>query len=852
MAAPRFGPFNGRARAKEAPVMDDLLREFLSETSEGLEIIDRDLVEVERNPGNREVIARIFRVLHTIKGTSGFLNLQRLGAVAHAAETLLGKLRDGTLSVTPTAISVILGAVDRIKVILAGIAASGAEPHGDDADLIAKLEAAALREATQKPVAAGEASEAPDPERTSDISLAGKTIRVSVDLIEHLMTMVRELVLTRNQLLEMVRRLQESEFKVPLQRLSNITGELQEGVMRTRMQPIGIAWQKLPRIVRDLGHELGKKIELEMSGAETELDRQVLELIKDPLTHMVRNSADHGIERPEERRAAGKPETGRIRLSARHEGGHIIIVVADDGRGLDIERIKARAVKEGLTSEADLERLSPSQIHNFVFVPGFSTAAAVSSISGRGVGLDVVRNNIQEIGGTIDLRSIAGEGTSFTIKIPLTLAIVSTLIVGAGGERFAFPQIAVVELVRVKTGSEHRIERINATPILRLRQRLLPLVHLSELLKLSAAPAEPGGDSEAFVIVAQVGLRTFGIVVDEVFDTEEIVVKPMASRLRHLDVFSGTTILGDGQVIMILDPNGIAANVGDADSEKETKTREEERRLFNAETRTPLLLFSAGMQEPKAVPLALVTRLEEIEVAKIESANGRPVVQYRGKLMPLVPADPTVMFRTSGRQPVVVFSSEQRSMGLVVDKIDDIVEEVLKIELSTDSPGVVGSAVIRGRTTRILDVGHFLKAADEDWFEDELDTARSARKQVLVVDGNPFFRNLVSPLLMAAGYDVTAVDSVEAALVLKEEGRRYDLIVSEIEMPGIDGLCFARMLKDDPSWRDARLLALSRRRTPEDVEETLKAGFHGYVPKLDRDALIAAVCEQLAAHEEAA
>jgi two-component system chemotaxis sensor kinase CheA len=834
--------------------MDDLLREFLSETSEGLEIIDRDLVEIERNPSNREVLGRIFRVLHTIKGTSGFLNLPRLGAVAHAAETLLGKFRDGALSVTPAAVSLILSAVDRIKALLAGIAATETEPEGDDGELITRLEAMAARPRAQEaPPAAGDTADNPDPDKTSDVALASKTIRVNVDLIEHLMTMVRELVLTRNQLLEMVRRLQDSEFKVPLQRLSNITGELQETVMKTRMQPIGNAWQKLPRIVRDLGHDLGKRIELEMSGAETELDRQVLELIKDPLTHMVRNAADHGIETPAERRAAGKAETGRIRLSARHEGGHIIIVVADDGRGLDLERIKAKAVKEGLASEADLERMSSAHIHNFVFIPGFSTASMVSSISGRGVGLDVVRNNIQEIGGAVDLRSVPGEGTSFTIKIPLTLAIVSTLIVGAGGERFAFPQISVLELVRVKRSGDRQIDIIHNSAVLRLRNKLLPLVCLSTLLKLGPdSTLDARRKDDAFVIVAQLGLRTFGIVVDEVFDTEEIVVKPMASRLRHLDVYSGTTILGDGQVIMILDPNGIAATIGDTDSDEETKTVAEERRLTTAEERTALLVFGAGTEEPKAVPLALVTRLEEIEVAKIENANGRPVVQYRGKLMPLVPASDTVSLKTAGRQSVVVFSNERHSMGLVVDKIEDIVDDVLKIELTAASPGVIGSAVVRGRTTRILDVGHYLKLANESWFDDEDGAAQAARKHVLVVDANPFFRNLVSPLLMAAGYDVTAVDSVEAALGLKSEGRAFDLIVSEIELPGTDGLSFARLLKEDPDWRAARRLALSRRRTPEDVEETLKAGFHSYVPKFDRDALIAAVSEQLALQEEAA
>ncbi|WP_259219529.1 chemotaxis protein CheA, partial [Bradyrhizobium centrosematis] len=311
--------------------------------------------------------------------------------------------------------------------------------------------------------------------------IANQSIRVNVDTLEHLMTMVSELVLTRNQLLEISRRNEDTEFKVPLQRLSNVTAELQEGVMKTRMQPIGNAWQKLPRIVRDLSSELGKQIELEMHGADTELDRQVLDLIKDPLTHMVRNSADHGLETPAERLASGKGEQGTIRLSAYHEGGHIIICIADNGRGLNTEKIKAKAISSGLVTEAELEKMSEAQIHKFIFAPGFSTAAAITSVSGRGVGMDVVRTNIDQIGGTIDIKSVAGEGSSVTIKIPLTLAIVSALIVEAAGDRFAIPQLSVVELVRARANSEHRIERIKDTAVLRLRNKLLPLIHLKKL-----------------------------------------------------------------------------------------------------------------------------------------------------------------------------------------------------------------------------------------------------------------------------------------------------------------------------------------------------------------------------------
>ena len=423
--------------------------------------------------------------------------------------------------------------------------------------------------------------------------VANQSIRVNVDTLEHLMTMVSELVLTRNQLLEISRRNEDTEFKVPLQRLSNVTAELQEGVMKTRMQPIGNAWQKLPRIVRDLSSELHKQIELEMHGADTELDRQVLDLIKDPLTHMVRNSADHGLETPAERAAAGKPEQGTIRLSAYHEGGHIIICIADNGRGLNTERIKAKAVANGLVSEAELEKMTEAQIHKFIFAPGFSTAAAVTSVSGRGVGMDVVRTNIDQIGGTIDIKSVAGEGSSVTIKIPLTLAIVSALIVEAGGDRFAIPQLSVVELVRARANSEHRIERIKDTAVLRLRNKLLPLMHLKKLLKIDdGSSSDP---ENGFIVVTQVGSQTFGIVVDGVFHTEEIVVKPMSTKLRHIDMFSGNTILGDGAVIMIIDPNGIAKALGASGSASHEIADENAAMRANAaEQLTSLLVFRAG------------------------------------------------------------------------------------------------------------------------------------------------------------------------------------------------------------------------------------------------------------------
>ncbi len=897
--------------------MDDLLSEFLTETAESLSVLDVELVKLEQNP-EPQILSNIFRLVHTIKGTCGFLGLPRLEHVAHAAENVLGKFRDGELDVTPAAVTLILTSIDRIKMILSHIEQHEAEPEGDDKDLIAQLNAAAegkLQGAATAPsaveaaaapsqpepspppesasqpaatTAAPAPAPAPEPDEEDDDaaasgasvpaavaqvpattaahpvappaapapapapvaeapkepSVASQTIRVNVELLENLMTLVSELVLTRNQLLQMVRGKDDSEFATPLQRLSHITTDLQEGVMKTRMQPIGNAWAKLPRIVRDLSVEMNKKIDLQMIGAETELDRQVLELIKDPLTHMVRNSADHGLEPTEERRRIGKPEVGKVVLNAFHEGGHIIIEITDDGRGLNIGRIRQKVLANGLATEAELDQMSDQQVAQYIFRAGFSTAEKVTSVSGRGVGMDVVRTNIEKIGGTIELKTQQGKGTSFIIKIPLTLAIVSALIVECAGERFAIPQISVLELVRTTANSEHGIEVINNAPVLRLRDRLLPLVSLRSLLRLGG---DEQGRSETFIVVTQVGTYTFGIIVDRVFDTEEIVVKPVAPILRHINMFSGNTILGDGSVIMILDPNGIAGSTGEIAGTSQAAAEATAARDVHAEDRQSLLVFRAGTPDLKAVPLALVARLEEIEVSEIERSHGKPVVQYRGKLMPLVSIDGGFDLKSEGQQPVLVFADGDRSMGLVVDEIVDIVEEQLKVELSVDEPGLIGTAVVSGKATDIIDAGYYLTQAWGDWFgspEKEFQGKEDTRR-ILLVDDSPFFRNLLTPLLSVAGYDVTSVDSADKALSLREAGDDFDAIISDIEMPGMNGFDFAQAVRAEGRWSSVPLVALSSHATEKDFERGREVGFTDYVAKFDRDALLQTLAQTL-------
>jgi two-component system chemotaxis sensor kinase CheA len=877
--------------------MDDILREFLTEANESLSQLDAELVKLEQNPNDQELLGNIFRLVHTIKGTCGFLGLPRLESVAHAGENVLGKVRDRDLEVTPEAVTVILECLDRIRLILESLEATEEEPKGDDSEVIDRLNVLAESGQSSDGGSAKEAEEDASPEeleaafqsargpeefaaertaatdfggtRTPDgtqgasgaldlrkESVASQSIRVSVDVLEDLMTMVSELVLTRNQLLQILRTQSESEFTAPLQRLNHVVSELQEGVMATRMQPIGNAWAKLPRMIRDLAKVLGKKVDLVVKGAETELDRQVLELIKDPLTHMVRNSVDHGLEMPDMRSRAGKPETGRITLNAYHEGGHIIIEIADDGIGLSTQAIRQKCVAKGLATEEELEAMSEQQLQQFIFKAGFSTASEVTSVSGRGVGMDVVRTNIEKIGGTIELTSVEGRGTKFVIKIPLTLAIVSALIVESGGERFAIPQLSVVELVRASAHTEHTIERINGTPVLRLRNRLLPLVHLRELLGLSPAeeadeePASADGhgsvaersaegpetllgkrhgkktaleEEELFIVVTQIGIYSTGIIVDRVFDTEEIVVKPVAPILRHLQLFSGNTILGDGSVVMTED----------------TMSAEEEQRAVRADDEVTMLVFKAVDSTPKAVPLALVARLEDIDLAEVEFSNGQHVVQYRGQLMPLISMDQKRKIEGTGRQPVLVFADRERTMGLVVDEIVDIVEDSMSVELSSDRQGYIGTAVIDGKATDVIDVSHYLTVAYQDWFAaDQGFTGDGESNRLLLVDDSPFYRNLLQPLLLVAGYEVICVESADEALQLCAEGEEFDLIISDIQMPGMNGFEFAEKVRSETRWSDLPLVALSAYSTPRDVARGRSAGFTDYVAKTDRDALL--------------
>jgi two-component system chemotaxis sensor kinase CheA len=633
---------------------DDATHEFLVESYEHLDRIERELL------GQAPSIDAIFRGLHTIKGTAGFFGYERIGDVAHAAESLLDKLRDGELAFSSPIASVLLDAVDALRLMLAVVEQRGHDDAGDHGVLLGALAGLQQQAVQPAPVVA---AVAPVAAPASDT-----TIRVDVELLDELMDLAGELVLARNQLLQRAGSGGDALAQTA-QRIDRITSELHDGVMRMRMQPIGGTWSKLPRIVRDLAGELGKQVRLELDGSDTGLDRSIIEAIRDPLTHVVRNAIDHGIEKPDARVRAGKPAEGVLRLRASHEGGHVMLEVSDDGAGIDPARVRAKALERGVVGVERAAQMTDAEVIELVFEPGFSTADTVTAISGRGVGMDVVKHNIQAIGGVVAIDSRCGAGTTMRIKLPLTLAIVPALIVDAAGDRYAIAQVGVRQLVRL----DGRLEHIGGAPLYRLRGELLPLVYLDEAL---------GGDARtgSTIVVLQTEGRAFGLVVDAVYDSEEIVVKPVGPRLRDVPTYAGATILGDGRIALILDVRGIAARAGIA-------TTKRDKQPASAPPATPRerwLVVEVDANRRLAVAANRVTRIEPFDATAIELARGIEVVQYATKLLPLV------RLGTDATHIVVC-----DHVGLVTGAIVDIFEA---------EPSEHGVAVIDGRVTDIFDV----------------------------------------------------------------------------------------------------------------------------------------------------
>jgi two-component system chemotaxis sensor kinase CheA len=768
--------------------VEDVIKDFLVESVENLDKLDQALVALEKDPGNRTTLAGIFRTIHTIKGTCGFLGFGRLEGLTHVGETLLGKLRDGALNLTAERTSALLALSDAVRAMLGHIEANGSEAQVDYSTLIATLNqllentasavsTAAARPPTptappekvaekapepasakpaDKPAAADlqppanapapsaplpATAAAPDhpPEpnsegdpadakpkasaaETKQAARVDSTVRVDVDLLDSLMNQVGELVLARNQILQYASNLDDPTFLTTTQRLNLITTELQEGVMKTRMQPIGSIWAKLPRVVRDIATICNKRARLEMEGEETELDRTIIEAIKDPLTHIVRNSVDHGIEAPNDRVAAGKPDEGCIRLRAFHEGGQVVVEIHDDGGGIDVRRVKEKAIRSNLLTPEQAARMSEREACHLIFLPGLSTAKQVTSISGRGVGMDVVKTNVERIGGTVDVQTELGRGTVLRIKIPLTLAIIPALVVTSAGDNFAIPQVSLLELVRLEGENATRaVELVHDVPVYRLRGQLLSLVWLSEVLQVGRRDeaTKKGAHPVLNIAVLQAEQHRFGLVVDDVNDNQEIVVKPLGKLLKSLSCYAGATIMGDGRVALILDALGIAQTAGVRHETHDTtgKAPAGNSTGEGAGDTQSLLLFAVGGNDRMAVPLDEVARLEEFAKDRIEPTGSGHVVQYRGDIMPLVdlaavlgrPGDAHWHERESCQ--VIVRGNDAGHVGLVVDRILDVVEQRVRITRRVHTPGLLGTTVVNGRVTELLDIANAVALA---------------------------------------------------------------------------------------------------------------------------------------------
>jgi two-component system, chemotaxis family, sensor kinase CheA len=751
--------------------LDEIIAEFLVESHENLDQLDSDLVALEQDPTSRQLLGAIFRTIHTIKGTTGFLEFGRLEALTHAGEGLLSKLRDGELRLTAEITGGLLTMVDAIRELLSAIEATGQEGAADHSELIATLTrlqrggAGAPAEQERPPPAppappVGEvivehgaatgddvrlamtAQDVGDPRPIGEIlvsqgsttpgevslalevqgerrSVADGSIRVDVDRLDSLMRLMGELVLTRNQSVAHAAATGDATLVRGAARLNLITTELQEVVLRMRMQPIDVVWNKLPRVVRDLGAACGKSVRLEMEGRETELDKTILEAVKDPLTHLVRNAVDHGIEPSQARLAAGKDEQGLLLLRAFHEDGQVNLQVRDDGAGIDPAVVAAKALERGLVSAEELARMNEREIVNLIFLPGFSTAATVTNVSGRGVGMDVVKSNLERIGGAIDVGSVIGAGTTFHVRIPLTLAIIPALTVLCAGDRYAIPTINLAQLIRLEGAQgQAGIERISGTPVYRLRGKLLPLVYLDRELDV-AAPDHEERDT-VLIVVLQAEDRRFGLVVDGILDTQEIVVKPLSSQLENVPVYAGATILGDGSVALILDVLALAQRARLAGTGREqARAAPDHVDGHRPPTGAALLVAQVDRDRQVAIPLERVIRLEEIPAGSVEHVGRRELVQYGEEILPLVRLAGVLgaaAHADGDALTVVVCSTGGRAVGLVVDAIVDIVEGGLPGG-APGAAGLLGTAVIQQRITELLDVEQAVREVDSQIFD---------------------------------------------------------------------------------------------------------------------------------------
>jgi len=908
---------------------DEVFIAFVEESREHLSTLEEDIIGLETDGQsiNDDLVNKVFRVAHSIKGTAAFLALDKIKDLAHAMESLLGLFRDHLLSPNADLTSLLLKGADHLKAIIFDFDSMDSVDTSETVAALRKIVADASREESavaapvELPLSSRSTSEADAeslPEDTQAEAVqetvvtkgaavlepaSSKTppapheataknenasVRVNLSLLDKLMTLAGELVLTRNALMKKAAERDADAVTAIAQRVDGVTSELQEAIMATRMQSVGTVFTKFKRVVRDLTQQLGKRIELVIEGEDVELDRSIIEAISDPLTHLVRNAADHGLELPDKRIAAGKKPTGRLLLAASHEAGQVVIEIADDGAGIDPQRIAAKAVEKGVITRAQADAMSPKDLIRLIFRPGFSTASQVTEVSGRGVGMDVVLTNLTKVGGTVDVNSRPGHGTRIIVKLPLTLAIIPSILVEVENERFAIPQINLVELVRIAPGDlAQRVERLGSSAVMRLREELLPLVRLSEVLGMkrrfvdptsgervperrqtiadrrspeldapqqAAAPSDnrrvgeerrTARQSVMNVAVVAVGNHRYGLVVDQLLDSEEIVVKPIGSHLADCHEYAGATILGDGSVALILDIAGLREIAGLTSTQTAIEDAEARRKALERTSRDAhtYLVVRNREEEQFVVPLGMVSRIERFLRSSLSESGGRLVVAYRESMLALMPINALVpgspIPETSQSLNAVVFKAYGREAAIVVAEILDIVEISSAIDAATHlQPGVMGSVVLDGKISLILDVHGFIDRLLPE-YKNARPPSLAGAKRVLVVEDSPFFLKQMKSILTEVGCEVlTAEDGEQGLRVLDEQNGSVAMVFTDVEMPRMDGLEMTRRIRADGRFGGLPILAVTSLSGDQAEKKGRDAGLTEYLVKLDRELIV--------------
>ncbi|MHB1351319.1 MAG: hybrid sensor histidine kinase/response regulator [Desulfobulbus sp.] len=870
----------------------EMVEAFVAEAKEHLESIEDDFLALERQKDNPEqaLLDKVFRAIHSVKGAAGFLGLSKMSQLAHVMEALLTKMRGGQILPESEYIDSLLAGVDLLTTMLQNIAVS------NEVDIkLVHERLTNLYEHGSAPQRKAEPRKSTTPQADQDKKTSergeldiGNTVRINVDILDKLMVQAGELVLIRNQHLLTVDESDPVSRSIA-HRLDLITSELQETIISTRMQPVGKVIDKFPRIVRDLGKSLGKQIQLEITGSNAELDKTILESLNDPLTHIIRNSCGHGIETPEERVKAGKQKTGLIRISAYHEAGRVNIKITDDGRGVDAVRIRKKILEKGLKSEAELEQMSHQEILNLVFLPGFSTMDKADDVSGRGVGMDVVKTCIEKIGGSFEFESRTGEGTSILLQLPLTLAIIPSIIVSAGGYMYALPQVSLVELVTLYDEDVRtKIEQADDQEVYRLRGRLLPIVRLSEILarpklfnketrteiaekyyrlnQTAKHPTQPsvddkgialeGQDSLSFVVL-KVGNNHYGLVVDKIVGTEEIVVKPLHPAVKQLGIYAGATIMGNGKTALILDVGGIARHTGITLAERIMEEREKE---FRSEDLQSVLLFKSGPTEQLALSLPLIRRIEPIRVKDVERIGDKEYITVDNvstliiRLDHLLKVSPIV---DQEKMFLILPRHLKRPVGILMSTFVDVVDTGVDLDLTSyQADGFLGTAIIDNTMTLFIDMYRLVEMLDPELSVRQSrylakESAGRPGGKVLLLEDIAFFRHLIKGYLESEGYSVVDVKNGQQGLDQMEE-HEFDLIVSDLEMPVMNGWNFIRNVRQAIRQNDIPAVALTSLDTDESRKKSMESGFDYYEVKLDKEHFLKVVAEAMLKSKEQA